>query len=149
MASTPEGRFVGHPMGGIFLGGNVLAARSFLALNALIWVPYGAYCFFVPGFLESAAGVLYATPTGATEVRAMYGGLQMAIGALCALGALRSSWESRAICALGVLTLGLGSSRLLGAFLDSSFSSYTLGAIVFEFALAGSAFWLDRRAVTD
>jgi hypothetical protein len=59
-----------------------MAARIFLAFSALLWLPYGVYCFFDPGFLAGAAGVVSQSPTASTELRAMYGGLQTAIGAL-------------------------------------------------------------------
>ena len=50
-----------------------MAARIFLALSALVWLLYGLYCLLVPGSLAEAAGVAATTPTGTTELRAMYG----------------------------------------------------------------------------
>ena len=63
--------------------------RLFLAANALLWLPYGLYCFLVPEFLVEAAAVSATASTGTVELRAMYGGLQAGIGALCAAGAMR------------------------------------------------------------
>ena len=54
--------------------------RLFLAANALLWLPYGLYCFLVPEFLAEAAAVSATTSTGTVELRAMYGGLQAGIG---------------------------------------------------------------------
>ena len=53
----------------------MLAVRIFLALSALIWLPYGVFCLIQPQFLAGAAGVAFTSPTGSTEIRAMYGGL--------------------------------------------------------------------------
>ncbi len=122
-----------------------MAARVFLALSALIWLPYGIFCFFQPGSLEGAAGVGATTPTGTTELRAMYGGLQAAIGALALAGCLRAGARRTALVALTVLTAGLGSSRLLGLALDGDFSAYTGAGLGLEWTSAALGTWLLRR----
>ena len=122
-----------------------MAARNFLILSTLIWLPYGVFCFFQPGFLEEAAGVSAISATATTELRAMYGGLQTAIGVLAALAVMRDDFRRPALVAIGFLTAGLGSSRLLGAALDGEFSSYTAVAIVFELISATLAAWILTR----
>ena len=122
-----------------------MATRAFLALPTLIWLPYGIFCFFQPGFLAGAAGVSAADATATTELRAMYGGLQAAIGVLAALALVRPSLRRPALLMLLVLGTGLGVSRLLGAVLDAGFSEYTNGAIIFELTSAGIAAWLLSR----
>ncbi len=52
-----------------------MATRIFPLLSALLWLPYGVYCFIHPSALAAIAGVGFQTPTGSTELRAMYGGL--------------------------------------------------------------------------
>jgi len=122
-----------------------MAERAFLALETLIWLPYGIFCFFAPGFLAATAGVLATDATATTELRAMYGGLQAAIGVLTGLAFARPSLRRPALVMLLVLGTGLGVSRLLGAVLDAGFSEYTNGAIVFELATASFAAWLLSR----
>jgi hypothetical protein len=108
--------------------------RGVLIFSAIIWLPYGAYCFLQPGALADAAGVVATSPTGTTELRAMYGGLQMAIGAL-ALGAVfKPRLVSGVLLALVFLTGGLASTRLLGVVIDGGFSGYTGGGLGFEVA---------------
>ena len=116
-------------------------SRLFLGLSALLWFLYGLYCFFSPTALADGAGVTATTPTGTTELRAMYGGLQMALGVLAALGLGRAELTRTALVALGLVTAGLGSARLLGAFVDGGWSAYTVMGLVFEF---GSAAWASR-----
>jgi hypothetical protein len=106
--------------------------RGILILSAVIWLPYGVYCFFQPGALAEAAGVVASSPTGTTELRAMYGGLQMAIGALALTAVFKSRLVSGALLALVFLTGGLASTRLAGALIDGGFSGYTGGALGFE-----------------
>src|SRR5262245_54327403 len=124
-----------------------MAARVFLALSALVWLPYGLWCFAAPAFLAGAAGVSFLSPTGTTDVRPMYGGLQTALGALALAGALRESLRRPALIALGFVTSGLGLARLLGALLDGEVSSYTAAGLGFEWTTAAlSAVFLARAA---
>jgi hypothetical protein len=122
-----------------------MGTRIFLALSTLLWLPYGLWCFFAPGFLAGSAGVSFLSPTGSTELRAMYGGLQAAIGALALAGTLRAPLRRPALLALGFLASGLGLARLGGVALDGGFSSYTALGLLFEFTTAGFSAWLLSR----
>ncbi|MDX2169604.1 MAG: DUF4345 family protein [Deltaproteobacteria bacterium] len=115
-----------------------MAGAWFLGLSAALWFLYGLYCFFSPAALGAGAGVTFTSPTGLTELRAMYGGLQMALGFLAAIGLARPGLRQGAILALGVVTAGLGSTRLLGALIDGGWSAYTAMGLMFEW---GSALW--------
>jgi hypothetical protein len=129
-----------------------MAARIFLGLSALIWLPYGLYCFFSPGFLagEGSAGVVAATATGSTELRAMYGGLQAAIGVFVGLAVFRPGLVQPALLMTAFLTTGLATARLAGALIDGGFSGYTFGGLGFEILSACIAWWLlQRGADTD
>jgi hypothetical protein len=120
--------------------------RGVLLFTAIVWMPYGAYCFVQPQSLAETAGVLAMTPTGATELRAMYGGLQMGIGVLALVSLARPRLAVGALLAVAFLTAGLASTRLFGAWLDGSWSAYTGGGLFFEtlsFGLASVA--LHRR----
>lgn len=113
-----------------------MSARIFLALEALVWLPYGIYCFLVPSYLAEIGGVAFVSSTGSTELRAMYGGLQIGLGALSLAGALRASMTGSALLALAFLASGLGSTRLLGVLLDGGLSGYTVAGLFFEFVTA-------------
>jgi len=123
-----------------------MATRIFLLLSALLWLPYGIYCWLHPSVLSEAAGVVFQSPTGSTELRAMYGGLQAALGVLAVFGALRPTWVRPALVAIAFATAGLGSARLVGTLLDGGVSSYTTTALGFEFSSAAIAFVLLHRA---
>jgi hypothetical protein len=120
------------------------SVRVFLVLEALVWLPYGLYCFLAPGALAASAGVAATTPTGTTELRAMYGGLQAGLGALVALAALRPALVRPALLALLFLGAGLGLARLAGVLLDGGLSGYTAFALGFEAVTAGVAAALLR-----
>jgi hypothetical protein len=122
-----------------------MGAKLFLGLSALIWFPYGLYCFFAPTALAGSAGVTFSTPTGVTELRAMYGGLQAALGLLAFAGMQRVSLRRPALVTLLTVTAGLGSARLLGALSDGAWSGYTLLGLGFEIGSFAWAAALLRR----
>ena len=118
----------------------------FLFAEAALWIPYGIYCLFVPTVLADGATVLAQSPTGTTELRAMYGGLQIAIGVSCLLGAFVETYRTSALYLLLVVGAGIGLGRLLGVLLDGSPGAYTLLALAFEFVTAVVAARLLSRA---
>jgi len=124
-----------------------MASRVFLGVSALVWLPYGLLCLVTPSFLESAAGVAASTATGTVELRAMYGGLQVAIGVLCVLGCISSAWRRHALIALGMLTAGLFLGRSAGVAVGGGLSSYTAAALAIESASAVLALTLARASV--
>ena len=115
-----------------------MGQKLFLGLSALVWFPYGLYCFFAPTALAGIAGVTFTSATGASELRAMYGGLQAALGVLAFAGLQRASLTRAALITLVTVTAGLASARLLGAFTDGAWSAYTLMGLLFE---VGSVLW--------
>jgi hypothetical protein len=123
----------------------MLAARIFLALCGVLWLPYGVLCLVNPGSLAEAAGVVASSATGTIELRAMYGGLQAAVGALALAGAARPALAPHALLALGALAAGLGVTRLAAAAAAGVFESYTLGALGLEWAMIVAVIALWRR----
>jgi hypothetical protein len=113
--------------------------RIFLAASALVWLPYGIYCFFQPAALGEFAGVTATSATGSTEVRAMYGGLQAAIGAFALLALLRDGLVKPVLLMLAFLCTGLALGRLGGILSDGGLSAYTICGLAFEIASAGLA----------
>jgi hypothetical protein len=120
-----------------------MAVRIFLAAMAIVWLPYGLYCFLDPDGLRTMAGIVASTPTART--RAMYGGLQAGIGTLSLLATIRPSLERPALIMLATVLPGLAAARLLGLGLDGSWSSYTAMGLVFEIGASLVTFGLLRR----
>lgn len=120
--------------------------RIFLGLSALVWAPYGLWCFLYPGFLAEAAGVSAGTATGTVELRAMYGGLQFAIGAFAVAAVVRETLQPAALLMVGVLCAGLFVARLPAALIVGEFSAYTVMALVVELAVVVVATLLLRRS---
>lgn len=126
-----------------------MPAQIFLGLSAVVWLPYALLCLLNPDFLAGAAGVSTTSPTGLSEVRAMYGGLQAGIGILALLGAARPGFTRPALLMLLCLASGLGLARMAGVIVDGSLSGYTVGALIFEGVTAFFAVSCLRRAPRD
>jgi hypothetical protein len=124
------------------------AVRIFLFVNAAAWLPYGLFCLVQPGFLGDVTGMTLDSSTAATEVRAMYGGLQAAIGTLALLGALRPAFLKPALTMLVFLCSGLFLGRAYGVFTDGQISAYTGSAVAFELIASSVAIWLLARLDT-
>ena len=121
------------------------AARIFLGISALVWLPYGIFCFFVPSYLGEAAGVVSQSPTASTELRAMYGGLQVAIGSLAALALVRPAFVAPALLMLAFLCTGLALGRLGGTVFDGGVTAYTIVGLGFEIISSALAILLLSR----
>lgn len=125
------------------------AIKIYLIVSILIWLPYGIYCALFPEYLDGAAGVVGATPTGTTEIRAMYGGLQASIGVMCVAAFFREEMARSAMLAIAFLASGLFLVRLAGFLVDGSGSDYTHGVLVFESSYAVATILLLRRTATS
>lgn len=106
--------------------------RIFLAVSGLAWLGYGIYCLLAPEQLAMVAGIAANAPHGITELRAMYGGVQAAIGLAALLGAIRPEHARWSLQFQAVIFAGLAPVRLLSALTTGEFSQYTVGAIGFE-----------------
>lgn len=111
--------------------------RVFLGIQTLIWLPYGVFCFFQPEFLDTAAGIALGSATASTEVRAMYGGLEAAIGAMTLSGLLHADLTRPALLLLAFLCTGLATARFGGMLIDGGISTYTMAGLAFEVVSAG------------
>ena len=101
------------------------ALLLFFALNALIWIPWGIICLITPqawsGEIIPGMVVYDLSEAGArTEVRAMYGGLQIAIGLLALIAILKPAHRATALLFYVMALSGLALSRMYGLFLEGS-----------------------------
>lgn len=119
--------------------------RVFLFFSALVWLPYGLFLTVLPDKLAGIAGVVATSATGTVELRAMYGGLEVAIGALCLAAAVSPAWRTHGLAALAFLYTGLASTRLIATLGAGEFSFYLIAALAVELPSAIVAIWLLGR----
>jgi hypothetical protein len=123
-----------------------MIAKLYLGLLATIFIAYGMYCLVSPEMLAGAAGVAANSLTGTIELRAMYGGLQIAVGALCLYGALSPVYRRAVMVALLFIFAGLAVPRVGLGLVHGDHSAYTLFAMVFELGSALLLAWLLTRS---
>ena len=123
-----------------------MAAKIFLGISGLVFAGYGLACLASPTIVADATGMQLATGTASVEVRAMYGGLQTAIGLLALLGVARDALRAPILLCLGVLFFGLASGRLVGIAVDPDPGSYNFGALAYEAVSAAIALALLSRS---
>ena len=111
----------------------MLLARFVLFATGVIFAVYGAYCLYNPGFLASTllpGGE--PSPALQSELRAMYGGLQLAFGLILLgfLPKLRLRWG---LWILVLTFLGLAAARTVGVVLDGGGSDdYVKSVLIYE-----------------
>jgi hypothetical protein len=123
-----------------------MAARLFLGILGSLWLAYGLWLFLAPQQLADIAGVAALNATGTVDIRATYGGFQLAMGALMLGGALRVALTQSMLLVYGVVCASVGSTRLIGALLAAEWSSYTLVGVGFELGCVALVLVLMRSA---
>ena len=125
----------------------VSLGKTVLGISALVFVAYGIVSLVSPPTPAGLAGLAMSNGDAFAEIGAMYGGLQTGLGLFCLLALLNTEFYR---AGLALLVIGIGSlalARLLSFLLAADpVSSYTYGALVYEFAtaiLAGMA--LNRK----
>lgn len=123
-----------------------MITRVFLVISGAAWLAYGVLCLAQPEQLAAIAGVAAQTQSGLTELRAMYGGAQIAIGLALLHGALRPIASRWSLQLQTVIFLGIVPTRLVTAIVTADASSYTVGALVFELTFLMLSLLLLRRS---
>lgn len=96
-------------------------AKIYLLINVLVWVPYGLACVVYPELLTTLGVFDLDNWIEKTEVRAMYGGAQLAFGFLAVLTLLNSQRHLHTCLLFYVLLFaGLALVRAAGMVMDGT-----------------------------
>jgi hypothetical protein len=120
--------------------------RLTLILAALGFLGFGAWFLLDPVDPMARIGVTISGEAAPVELRAFYGGLEIALAAWLLLAATRHHWSRPGLWLVLLLNLGIGISRVIGALIDQVWTGFFTGALVWEFgfvALAAAALWVD------
>jgi uncharacterized membrane protein len=121
-------------------------SRVALITAAAGFAGFGAACVARPKEMLGRVDVRARSARGATELRAMYGGLELGLGAFFVAAALKDEWSRPALVAQALGLGGLAASRLAGILHDRPRGALMKALFVAEAsaaALAGAA--LARR----
>ncbi|MCB9764757.1 MAG: DUF4345 family protein [Alphaproteobacteria bacterium] len=127
------------------------AARVYLILSAGVYLVLAAFFLLSPEEWAVKASLVADTPAGRAEIRAMYGGLELGIGAWLLVCAARERLVEVGLLTVAFTLGGLGTGRTLGLLGDpAGFSAHapflasevtgTVGALV--------VLWWLRRSAT-
>lgn len=112
-----------------------LLARITLWLGGLGFLGFGLAFLVAPVATLAAAGVQVGGPAAAAELRAFYGGLELALGMLLLAADLRGSRRAGLVLCLASYG-GIGAARLLGIALAGGATGFLWYALVTEAVLA-------------
>ena len=118
-------------------------SKPYLIFTLLVWLPWGLLCIFNTDIVREIIGVTSIHPSGNTDVRVMYGGVQTAVGLLAALALRDRRHFEKLLWPLAFLGSSMALSRLYGLTVDGSGTVYTWGVLAYEaFAGTSAIVWL-------
>jgi uncharacterized protein YjeT (DUF2065 family) len=92
----------------------VTLAAILLWAGALIFGVIGLLFLFAPVRWARLVEISVPTPMSRTDLRATYGGFDLAMGAFLAISAMRPEWHGPGLVAAGLALLGFALGRLVG-----------------------------------
>jgi hypothetical protein len=107
-------------------------ARAVLILGALVFAGIGLGFLIRPSQWAAVVDISLPTPTARTDLRATYGGFDLAIGIFLALCAARTEWLRPGLVALALCGAGFGGGRLLGMLVERTASRLMLTFFAIE-----------------
>jgi hypothetical protein len=109
-------------------------AQIVLAVLGVLFVAQGSMQLFKPELLADLVNITAHSVTGRIELQVIYGGLHMALGAICLWGAAISENTRAALTAMLFVSLGVAIPRVVMGFYYQDFSSYSVLAMTLEAA---------------
>ena len=127
-------------------------ARGILLLEAFVFIWIGLFFVVAPGTMLGYVEVEARTAVARTDIRAVYGGLDLGIGVLLLVGATQPAFLVYGLWTGSVVFGSLVVTRLLGLILDGSQAAITYYLLAFEivgFLASGLALMLvsQRRRI--
>lgn len=123
-------------------------ARIVLAAGAVAFAAPGAAFLLWPERFAGVLGITLDGPLARTDVRAVFGGLELGVAAVLALCAMRSTRAADGLALLCATAGGMLAGRLLGLARDGAPGALGVALGVVELALLAGALvaWLRLRA---
>lgn len=116
-------------------------ARLLLVLSGITFIGFGVASLIWPGTLLVSVGIAPDTAAGRTEIRAMYGGLELAIGLFFLLSARRDDRVEPALLASTLFFFGLGAGRLCGMVLEGQAPAPIPAFLAVEIVAGSLSLW--------
>jgi len=109
-------------------------ARIVLAVLGVLFVAQGSMQLGKPELLTDLVDITAHSLTGRIELQVIYGGLHMALGAICLWGAAIIENTRASLTVMLLVSLGAAIPRVAMGFYYQDFSNYSLLAMTLEAA---------------
>ena len=119
--------------------------RATLWLAGLGFLAFGAAFMVAPLATMALAGIELESSLAATELRAFYGGLELALAFLLLRAALRPALTSAGLMLSTATYGGIGTARFVGILLSGSATPFLWFALGTEWGLALLSWWARSR----
>lgn len=106
--------------------------RLLLSILGAAFVSQGVFYFFRPELVRRFLELQAQGSNGEVELAVMYGGLPVALGILCLIGALRPATTRVVLLSMWLIAIGAVVPRLVMGIALGDMSYYTLAGIVLE-----------------
>ncbi len=117
--------------------------KPYLIFTVAVWLPWGLICVFNTDIIAEIIGVQGLNPSGVTDIRVMYGGVQLGVGIMAAYALYDRRVFRNLVTTLAFLGSCMALSRSYGLIADGSSSVYTWGVMAYEyFAAVSGITWL-------
>lgn len=123
-----------------------------LVLAGLGFLGFGAWFIVDPIGPLAAIGIGVSGDPAATELRAFYGGVQVAIALLMLVAATKPAWRDAGLWLVLAVNAGIAVARLLGVAIDGVWVPFFTYALIWELgfsALAAAGLFPGRAAGSD
>lgn len=121
-------------------------SRILLAVAGLGFLGFGIACLLAPLQVLAMAGVQVEGAAAATELRAMYGGLELGLALLLLAAAVKPAWLGPGLWLCLASYGGLGLARGVGMWIAQLTTPFFVIALLLELGLAllaALALWRD------
>jgi hypothetical protein len=107
-------------------------ARGFLLLQGTAFFSLGVWFLIDPMIMASAIELVPQSQAGFAELRATYGGLEVALGLFLLATSFRASWSEIGLWLLLSCYGGITAGRIVGILLDQPEDTFILQLLGFE-----------------
>jgi nitrate reductase gamma subunit len=126
----------------------VRLVRPYLVLLAIVCLVFGFLYLFTPDLLTDATGFGDLAPEAVTDVRATYGGLQLALGLFFMWSSRDSDRYRNALTLAVIMFVCIAGSRTIGLLIDREPTPAMVSAAFVEGAWGAlSAWFLSKQHV--
>lgn len=116
-------------------------AKTVLLFVGAGFIAFGLTGLLMPEMLVGAVGIDLTAEQSRTEIRAMYGGMQVGIGIFLLFSALNPLWLRPGLALVILSCTGLASARLFGIQIEGAAFPWMLPIAILELGITALCLW--------